>query len=198
MIAGILLAAGAGRRFGGNKLIAPLGGRPVVRWSADALAPAVDALFVVVPDADRELRDALVGLPVRWVTNRRSEDGMASSLRCGIEALPADVDAAVVALADQPLVDDVVAPRLVARWRTGGASAVAAEYDDGRGHPVLFGATLFPRLLVLTGDRGAREILDALGTELALVTVSGDRPGDVDTPELLEAARRRLGVVEKR
>ena len=197
MIAGILLAAGASRRFGGNKLIAPLGGRPVVRWSAEALAPAVDDLVVVVPDSGRDVRDSLEGMSVRWVANPRSDDGLASSLRRAIEALPRQVEGAIVALADQPLVDVTVAPRLVARWRTGGVSAVAARYDDGRGHPVLFASALFPALIALTGDRGARELLDSLGAGLALVTVAGDAPHDVDTPELLRAAADRLAVEER-
>jgi molybdenum cofactor cytidylyltransferase len=192
VIAGILLAAGASRRFGGNKLLAPLGDRPVIRWSADALVSAVDATFVVRPVEAPGLRDALADLTVHWVPNADRDEGMASSLRCGIAALPPGTEAVVVSLGDQPLVAPAVAPLLVARWRAGGVHAVAPRYDDGRGHPVLFGAVLFARLLALGGDRGARAVLDGLGDELALVPVPGPQPLDVDTPALLRAAAKGL------
>jgi molybdenum cofactor cytidylyltransferase len=187
VIAGLLLASGAARRFGSNKLIAPLGGRPVVRWSADALAGAVDELFVVVPDDSAEIRVALAGLPVRWVVNHEAHTGMSSAFRAGVAAQPADAEALVVALGDQPMLDGDVAARVVARWREGGASAVAPRYEDGRGHPVLFGASLFAALRALDGDRGARALLDGLGASLALVDVAGPQPADVDTREALDA-----------
>ena len=211
MIAGILLASGASTRFGGDKLLAALDGRPVVRWSAEALAGTVDALVVVVrEDSDRSalrpevrsaespIRRALEGLPVRWAINRDAEHGMSTAIRTGIAVLPAHVDAAIVALGDQPLVDAGVVAQLVARWRERGARAVQPRYADGRGHPVLFDASLFPALCALEGDVGARAVLDSAGDALELLTVAGPRPVDVDTPDALrvvaaELARRARG-----
>ncbi|MEO6525410.1 MAG: nucleotidyltransferase family protein [Gemmatimonadaceae bacterium] len=187
MIAGLLLASGASRRFGSDKLLAPLAGREVVRWSAEALAPAVDALYVVVPPDSVQLHDALHGLDVRWVSNAAASTGMASSICAGVSALPSDAEAVVIALGDQPLVDASVAVQLVARWREGGASAVAPAYDDGRGHPVLFSASLYPALLALDGDSGARALLAALGDGFASVQVAGRMPADVDTPDAFDA-----------
>jgi CTP:molybdopterin cytidylyltransferase MocA len=192
MIAGVLLASGASRRFGADKLVAPLGGRPVVRWSAEALAVGGDALHVVVRQDTEVVREALAGLDVRFVPNPDAASGMASAIREGIAALDEAVEAAVIALADQPLVRSSVIEALVARWRAGGARAVAPRYTDGQGHPVLFGATLFPALGALEGDRGARAVLGSLGDELAVVDVSGMRPADVDTPEALGALEREL------
>jgi molybdenum cofactor cytidylyltransferase len=117
---------------------------------------------------------------------------MASAIRAGIAAVGEGAEAAVIALADQPFVASNVIEALVARWRTGGVRAVATRYADGQGHPVLFGATLFPSLLALGGDRGARAVLDSLGDDLALVDVAGARPADVDTPEALRALEREL------
>ena len=90
MVAGVLLAGGESRRFGANKLVAPLDGRAVVRWSAEALVGAVDATFVVVPPQSQfeEIRRALHGLPVHWVENAGAPEGMASSIRAGVAALP--------------------------------------------------------------------------------------------------------------
>lgn len=196
MIAGVLLASGASRRFGADKLLVSLDGRPLVRWSAEALAAAVDEMVVVVRDESPGMRAALDGLPVRCVVNLDAERGMSSAIRAGIGALPRDAEAAIVALGDQPLIEPRAIGALVERWRAGGARAVQPRYDDGRGHPVLFDASLFPALGTLAGDTGARVVLDSLGDALVLVTVTGPRPADVDTPDALRAltaelARRR-------
>ena len=187
MIAGLLLASGASRRFGSNKLVAPLHGRAVVRWSAEALAGAVDAAYVVVPAHSEDIRAALRGLPVHWVENANAFEGMASSIRAGIAALPTEAEAVVITLGDQPLIDRGVIRDVVATWRAAppGTSAVVAEYDDGRGHPSLFAPTLFAALRALDGDTGARELLASLGEAVAVVRATGARPADVDTPQAL-------------
>jgi len=187
VIAGLLLASGASRRFGADKLLAPLDGRPVVRWSAEALVGAVDELVVVVREDASQVRAALAGLPIRWSVNREADRGMSSAIRAGIAALPMHAEAAIVALGDQPLVDRHVVARLVDRWRAHRARAVQPRYDDGPGHPVLFDATLFPALSALEGDVGARAVLDALGDALDVVAIAGTRPIDIDTPETLRA-----------
>jgi molybdenum cofactor cytidylyltransferase len=192
MIAGLMLASGASRRFGSNKLVAPLDGRPVVRWSAEALASAVEETWVVVPARSAEVRAALDGLPVRWVENPIAHEGMASSIRSGIAALPAEVEAVVITLGDQPLIDGEVIRRVVATWRAAPAphGAVVAAYEDGRGHPALFGAALFPALLALEGDRGARELLASLGAAVVALGVPSRRPADVDTRDALALLAR--------
>ena len=194
MIAGLLLASGASRRFGSNKLVAPLGERAVVRWSAEALADVVDECWVVVPAESAAVRATLDGLRVHLVENPDAAEGIATSIRAGVFALPAEVEAVVITLGDQPSIDREVIRRVVAAWRTRTpeTSAVVAEYDDGRGHPALFGATLFPALLALDGDRGARELLASLGDSVMVVTVADARPDGVDTPEALSALARRV------
>ena len=191
MIAGLLLAAGRSARFGGDKLLAPLHGRPVLFWSAAAIATEVDALHVVVPpDASARLA-ALEGIPFVVVEHAGRDAGMASSIHAGIAALPPEAEAVVIALADQPLVSPEVVRRLCIRWREGGVAAVAPRYRDGRGHPVLFGRSTFDALSALTGDTGARTLLRSMGDELALVPVDATTPVDVDTPDAL----RRLAAV---
>ena len=192
MIAGILLASGASTRFGGDKLLAQLDSRPIVRWSAEAIVGVVDELVVVVREDAAGVRAALDGLPIRFAINHDAERGMSTAIRAGIAALPADAKAVIVALGDQPLLDAGVVERLVARWRTSGACAVQPCYEDGRGHPVLFDASLFAALSELEGDVGARAVLDAVGDALDLLPVGGPRPVDVDTPAALRTVAAQL------
>ncbi len=184
MIAGLLLAAGRSTRFGADKLTAKLNGKAVARWSAEGLLD-LDAVYVVIPPGADALTQALARLDVTFVVNLGRAEGMASSLRAGVAALPADAEAVVVALGDQPLVSRAVTAALCARWKEGGVDAVVPVYRDGRGHPVLFGRACFDALAALRGDVGARAVLEALGERLAQVPVDADAPLDVDTPDVL-------------
>jgi molybdenum cofactor cytidylyltransferase len=187
VIAALLLAAGRSTRFGGDKLLAPLRGQPVLFWSAAAIATEVDALYLVVPPDATARIAALGGIPTVVVEHAGRDAGMASSIRAGIAALPAEVEAVVIALADQPVIAREVVRRLCARWREGGVTAVAPRYRDGRGHPVLFGRAAFGALSALTGDRGARPVLDSLADQVAMIPVDEHAPVDVDTPDALRS-----------
>lgn len=189
MIAGLLLAAGRSTRFGADKLCAKLDGKAVIRWSVAALAP-LDVVYVVIPPGADAATQALSRLDVRFVVNLGRDEGMASSIRAGIAALPDEVQAVVIALADQPRAAESVTRALCERWRAGDVAAVAPMYSDGRGHPVLFGRECFGALLALRGDVGARGVLDGLGARVALVQVADAMPADVDTPEALRALQR--------
>ena len=184
MIAGLLLAAGKSTRFGADKLTAKLDGKAVVRWSAETVIH-LDDVYVVIPPGADAVTQALARLDVTFVVNLARAEGMASSLRAGVAALPDEVEAVVVALGDQPLASAEVTQALCARWREGGVDAVAPVYADGRGHPVLFGRSCFAALMSLRGDVGARSVLEGLGGRLGLIAVEGDAPLDVDTPEVL-------------
>jgi molybdenum cofactor cytidylyltransferase len=198
MIAGLLLAAGRGRRYGGDKLLAQLGDRPVLAWSAAALAAAVDATWVVVPPGSPGLRGALAALDVTIVEHAGRDAGMGSSIAAGVRQLPSDVDAVVVALGDQPLVACEVAAALVERWRATGAPVVAPAYLDGRGHPVLFDRACFQALGALAADEGARSVVAGLQARLQLVPVDARMPLDVDTPEALADVARGLAASRAR
>ena len=112
MIAGLLLAAGRSRRFGADKLCAKLDGKAVIRWSMAALSPLDSVYVVIAPGADA-VTQALSRLDVRFVVNLGRDEGMASSIRAGIAALPDDVAAVVIALGDQPRGSPAVTRALV-------------------------------------------------------------------------------------
>lgn len=184
-VAGVLLAAGTSTRFGDdNKLLATLDGDPLVRHAARTLLEASVAPVVVVVghEADR-VRDALAGLDVRFVANDAYAEGQSTSVRVGIDALDATVDAAVVALGDMPFVDSGTIETLVAAYEAGVGDAIAAAHDGQRGNPVLFDQRFFTDLTGVAGDVGGRQILLRAADS---VCVNVDDPGvrqDIDEPE---------------
>jgi molybdenum cofactor cytidylyltransferase len=184
MIAGIVLAAGLSRRMGRPKLLLPIGGRPVLRISVEGvLAGGVTPVVVVTGAEHREIAAALAGLPVALVNNPSPEAGQASSIRVGVGALPPDAEAVLIALGDQPFVPARVVAGLLAAFRTAGKSIVAPRYRAGRGNPVLFGRETFAELREVSGDHGARSVLERNPGRVALVEFDLPMPEDVDTPE---------------
>jgi molybdenum cofactor cytidylyltransferase len=183
-VAGVLLAAGTSSRFGtANKLLAEVDGEPLVRRAARTLgiADLHPLVAVVGHEADR-VREALDGLGFAFVTNPDYAEGQATSVAAGVRSLDA-VDAAVFALGDMPFVDADSVRALVAGYRSGHGTALAAAHGGRRGNPVLFDARHFPALSNVDGDVGGRGIL--LSAERGALVETGD-PGvtrDVDVPD---------------
>jgi molybdenum cofactor cytidylyltransferase len=192
-VAGVLLAAGTGVQYeDGNKLLATLAGEPVVRRAARPLvATDLDPLVAVLGHEAAAIEDALSGRGFRVVTNPAYEAGQATSVRTGVEAL-GDVAGAVFALGDMPLVEPASVEALVATYRAGRATALAAACDGRRGNPVLFDSAQFDALAGVSGDVGGRSVL--LGADEAALVETGDLGvlRDVDTREDLERLRRDL------
>lgn len=177
---GIVLAAGAGTRFGGPKaLVRFRGERLVDRAVATLRSGGCDRVIVVSGAADvGDVPGAAV------VANPAWQDGMGTSLQAGLAAAP-DADAVVVLLVDQPL----IAPEAVRRVIAAGHDIAVAMYDGRRGHPVRFGHAVLADLAAsLHGDVGARDYIQAHQDRVARVDCTGaGRPDDVDTPEALAA-----------
>jgi molybdenum cofactor cytidylyltransferase len=191
MIVGVLLAAGGARRFHSQKLVALFRGVPIVRHSASALAGAVDALIAVVGSDADAVANALEGSGARIVKNAEWELGLATSIAAGIRALPSECDAAVIAVGDQPELDPFVVRAVVSRWRETGTPIVSASYRGVRAHPVLFARAVFPELLALHGDAGARLLIERTPERVTYVQVDAPVPADVDTSGELEALEER-------
>lgn len=193
MIAALLLAAGSARRFGAPKLLQQLEGRPLVRWSAEWLrGPPVDEIVVVVAEEHEAIRSALTGFDARFVVNPHADRGMGSSIACGVAALTPDTTAALIALADEPMAGRAALLRTVERYEAGDVSIVAPTYRGVSGHPVLFDRSTFDELLALSGDRGARAVVERDPGRVAVVEMNETQPIDVDTPaDLARLARQR-------
>lgn len=181
MIVAVLLAAGAGSRFGGQKLLADVRGVPLIRRSAERLVHGdVGSLLVVVPPLSLELRDALDGLSASFATNDDPTRGVGTSIATGIAAVPWTANAALIALADQPLETQWISA-VTSRYRQGDAQIVAPTFNGTPGHPVLFDKAVFPELAQLTGDRGAREVVLRDPGRTALLELGVPPARDVDT-----------------
>jgi len=182
-VAGVLLAAGEGSRFGRPKALVTLDGQTLAERGTGLLrAGGADPVLIVAGAAPVRVEH------VRTVYNPDWRTGMGSSLRAALRALAgADASAAVIALADQPLVGPEAVARLIAAYRAGATVAVAA-YEGKPRNPVLLAREHWPEVIATaTGDQGARAFLRAR-PELVTLVECGDtgRPDDIDTPADLE------------
>ncbi len=195
-IAAVVLAAGKSSRMGGpNKLLAEIGGKPLVRIVVDAVLASQARPVVVVSGHQRDkVEAALAGLPVKFVHNPHFADGLGTSLKAGIAALPAEVDGAIVCLGDMPQVDAALIDRLMGAFDPDhGALVVLPTIDGKRGNPVVWSRRFFPDLMAVEGDVGARYLIGRYTEAVAEVPLTGTAAlTDVDTPEALEAVRAEL------
>lgn len=190
---GILLAAGAARRFGAPKLLHPLGdGTPLVLAAARNLTAALPSSIAVVRPGDAELARALDGLGLRVVENPIAERGMGPSLAAGVRAA-ADADGWLVALGDMPWIRPATI-RVLAEALGAGASMVAPVHRGRRGHPVGFAGRWGAKLRRLRGEAGARRLISAHAEELlSLPVADAGVLQDVDRPRDLARAGRARG-----
>jgi CTP:molybdopterin cytidylyltransferase MocA len=192
-VAGVLLAAGSGSRLGRPKALVVVAGRSLVARGVDLLRDGGAHPVIVVTGA-AELADP-PGPGVVSVRNPDWATGMGSSLAAGLAAAPADRAAAVIALADQPLVGSESVRRLIAAFESGVRVAVAC-YEGRPRNPVLIGREHWPEVVALaTGDVGARPFLRS-HPDLVMHVECGDvgRPDDIDSAEDLARAERLLAT----
>ncbi|MDB5987308.1 MAG: 4-diphosphocytidyl-2C-methyl-D-erythritol synthase [Nevskia sp.] len=195
-IAAIVLAAGRSSRMAPhNKLLQPAGDRSLLRHAAEAALAAGCAPVVIVTGPEpAAIAAALDGLELRCIANAEHDEGIASSIRAGVAALPADVEAALFLLGDMPLIRAAHLLRLAAAFEPDAARNVCVPVWQGkRGNPVLWGAAHFPQLAQLRGDRGARVLFGALAAQLVEVAMPDDAVlVDIDTVAALDDVRARL------
>jgi molybdenum cofactor cytidylyltransferase len=195
-IAALVLGAGRSSRMGGpNKLLAEIAGRPLVRIVVEqALASRAHPVIVVTGHQREKVEAVLAGLPIAFVHNPNFADGLGTSLKTGISALPADVDGVIVCLGDMPQVDAKLIDRLIEAFDPeGGALVVVPTIDGKRGNPVVWSRRFFFDLMTVEGDVGARHLIGRYTEVVAEVPLTGTAAfTDVDTPEALRAVRAEL------
>jgi CTP:molybdopterin cytidylyltransferase MocA len=196
-VSAIVLAAGGGSRFGGGKLLARLGGQPIIEAVLDNLreAPVDEVIVVVGADAER-LREVCERYGVRPVANEEWERGQSTSVLAGLRACDKKSRAAVILLGDQPFVGADAVERLVAAFAEG-ANVAVATYGGKRRNPVLFSREVWPLLEAeLAGDEGARSVLRRHPELVVEVPCEGvGDPADVDTREDLRRLEEMRGPV---
>lgn len=193
-VGGIILAAGASRRMGQNKLLLPLpDGRTVIETVLDnALSAGLDDLVLISGAERAAIEAAAAGRGVRTVHNPGYEQGQSTSMRQGLLALPTG-HAALFILGDQPLIKGDIHARIVSLYRESGARIIAPRGREGRrGNPCLFAPELFGELLAVAGDQGGRPVLSAHAAEISFVDMDDDAVLlDIDTPEQYQNILRR-------
>lgn len=179
-IPAVILAAGASRRLGEPKQLVCLGGETLVHRTARVALEACDPVLVVVGSEWELVKGALSDLPVCCLRNLEWEEGMASSLRTAVSALPLDARAALLLVCDQPAVDRALLNAMLDLHHAHPSRRVACAYSGTLGIPALLPRADFDALLDLRGDRGARGLLQAEGV---LAVSFPDGALDIDHPE---------------
>ena len=195
-IAALLLAAGRSSRMGGpNKMLAEIDGTPMVARTAQRLLSSHARPIVAVLGNQADAVDAALGrLPLKRMRNPAFADGLSTSLKAGLAALPDDSDGVIVCLGDMPLITGRDLDRLIAAFNPLEGRAIVVPTRHGkRGNPVLWARRFFPEMAELAGDVGAKHLI---GEHAELVCeVEMDSDGvlvDIDTPDALAALRERV------
>lgn len=186
-IVGVLLAAGQGTRFGGNKLLHPLdGGTPLAVAAARSLHAVLDTCIAVVADSASGAAQRLAQEGLQVVVNPHARDGIGSSIACAVSH-SRDASGWVIALADMPWIPGTIIQAVVTGLQRG-ADIIAPVYRNQRGHPVGFSRRHIQALVELHGDEGARHIIAAHSDRVELIEVQEegvivdiDRRGGKDT-----------------
>jgi molybdenum cofactor cytidylyltransferase len=195
-VAAVVLAGGQSRRMGGpNKLLAEIGGKPLVRRVVEqALASRARPVLVVTGHERERVTAALSGLDVGFTHNPDYAEGLSTSVKAGIAALPTEADAAVICLGDMPHIDAALINRLIDAFDPANGALIVVPTSGGkRGNPVLWGRRFFAELSALQGDVGARHLIGTHSDVLAETPVESRAVLlDIDTPAALAEAKTEL------
>lgn len=185
MIGAIVLAAGRSRRMGTQKLLLKLGGQMVITRIVDeVLRCPIDSICVVIGQEGLQITEALAGRRVQFVRNERVEGDMLSSVRCGLQALPAICAGVLVILGDQPSLSATIIVKLIEAFRLAPDCIAVPAYGGKRGHPLLFASYYRDEILTRYDQTGLRGLL--LSHPDKVVEVESDTPSvleDMDRPE---------------
>jgi molybdenum cofactor cytidylyltransferase len=193
-VAGVVLAAGTSSRMGRNKLLLEVAGKSLLRRTVTTAVDAgLDPVLVVLGHESERARPELEGLSCEVVLNPGFQEGIHSSVRTGIAAVPAGCAAAVVLLADMPLVDAEMVRSLIRRYRDGRPLLVVSDYEGVDAPPILYDRSLFAELRVLEGEGCGKRVVKRHSAEAVRIRWPARALTDLDRPEDVERVRGELG-----
>lgn len=193
-VAGVVLAAGTSSRMGRNKLLLDVGGQSLLRRAVrTAIDAGLDPVLVVVGHESERARSELAELSCEWVLNAGYQEGIHSSVRTGIAAVPGRCAAAVVMLADMPLVDAEMVRTLIRRYVADRPPLVVSDYEGVDAPPILYDRSLFPELAVLEGEGCGKRVVKRHSAEAIRIRWPTRALTDLDRPDDLERIRSELG-----
>ncbi|MFQ5681627.1 MAG: NTP transferase domain-containing protein [Candidatus Binatia bacterium] len=193
MISGIVLAAGSAKRMGQQKLFLELRGKPILQWGLEAaLSSELDEVICVVRELKQlPQRVSLEHVKLRWITNERASEGQSTSIIAGLKAVSPDCEAVLFLVGDQPLISTALINGLIQLFKKGAPLIAAPTFQGLTRNPVLFHKNLFPDLLELTGDKGARGLIEKYRDKAAFLEWAEESPFlDVDNWQDYERLRR--------
>ena len=192
-VAGIILAAGASRRFGSPKQLLPVNGQPLLQGAIDtALASTLSDVLLVLGSSAEAIIDTLALRQAAEQNDRFGfivandwQHGASASLRAGLDALPDDCRAAAILLGDQPGMTSDIIDTVLAAFAASDLPIARPVYGDALepGHPVVIDRRLFADLTAIEGDAGARQLLAERADDVLQCILPGNAPRDIDTPE---------------
>ena len=182
----IILAAGKASRMGKPKQLLTYQGSSLISHAVKiALNSICKSVVVVLGAYAEQIKPEINKLPVQIIENPDWETGMSSSIRAGISAINQNnhnLDAVIIALADQPLISEAVFNQLIEKYQDTNNKIIAAAYDDIVGVPALFNQTLFSELMDIEGDRGAKSLMGKYQDEVLTIPIP-EAAIDIDTQD---------------
>jgi len=193
LITAIVLAAGESKRFGRNKLIEPLLGKPMIRWTVEAAVNSiVDEVIVVLGFEAHKVRRVIEDLPCKFILNKNYSAGMSSSVKLGVKQVAGKSEAVVIIPGDCPLIDENSINKVIEAFREKCLPIVIATYGGRRGHPILISRELFDEVMKISEKTfGLKYVIKKYESKIFHVEV--DNPGillDIDNPEDLREAEK--------
>ena len=184
-IAGIILAAGTSSRLGQPKQLLQLEGRPLLQHAIDAMerSPLFEVIVVLGHQADEIAEELYAGDQTRVVVNEDYAQGQATSLKAGLEDVSPEAEAVLVILGDQPAVNAKKVKAVLEGYEMSKKPIVQASYRGVAGHPTVFYRSVWPELMEIEGDKGARDLIKEHPEWLSRVELGVEAPFDIDTPE---------------
>jgi molybdenum cofactor cytidylyltransferase len=180
----VILAAGKSNRLGSPKQLLSFKGRSLLQHAVEAaVGTGLKPVIVITGSRTKLMEKELESYPVQMEYNENWEEGMASSIRCGVEAalgLKPEADGILFMVCDQPFADTAVLNELIAKQKETGMPITASVYEDITGTPAIYHKSIFPELSALKGDIGARKIISKHSDELAVISFRSGKT-DIDT-----------------